>query len=82
MDVPYPFEAVGNAHTPISHAHKLRTRADLLLVYLLNFPHSKGPINRKRENQYVLAFLRCQGQRYIMHSFLSHRDTREQSRFR
>ena len=60
MDASYPFEAVGNAHTPISHAHILWTFADLLLVYLLNFLHSKGPINRKREIQYVLAVFRRQ----------------------
>ena len=59
MGVPICPKAVGNAHTPISHAHiriHVMDARRLMLVYLLNFLHSGTPINRKREIQYVMSF--------------------------
>ena len=52
MGAPICPKAVGNAHTPISHAHiriHVMDARRLMLVYLLNFLHSGTPINRKRE---------------------------------
>ncbi len=55
MGVPYPSEAVGNAHVLISHAHAYtQTFADLFLSTLSKLPtFQRHRINRKRELLYV-----------------------------
>ena len=57
MGVPICPKAVGNAHTPISHAHIQYGR---LLTYYWHISKTSHipefPINRKREIQYVMSF--------------------------
>ena len=64
MDVPYrPWGCEKCPCTNKLRPYTIRTLANLLLVHLKTSHIPRTPINRKREIQYVLAFLRCQGQR-------------------